>query len=504
MNDETSSTDILLAQRKRVFCPLTGYRRQRQMLAALFRELALGVRHKCPLDLLAEGIAASPRLHPGAKYLHLGLLLLLGAVAAALGYWELYIQEIFPKKTFPLGSAILVIGGGLLLYCFSVRPHEDFVRHVAGRLADSLAQGRTLSEAMWGQPLVFSRQECQVVIVGEQSGHLAESLESLADYNLLSVQMGRIAGSILYPVFVLAACLVLSGFVLARVSAGYATVFRQVGVTMPGLSQSVLSGVPSVLIFVLSILAIPVLALLAAVLFFVWIPRMLAGSAVLTVLFMIAMALACGAISLGISTTFMDEWDSTFGIKVTFLAASFAAGGLITLAGYFVIRWLSSILPRTAGALASAVLGWLSPLRKLEMSRFLYSLGYSLRARVPVPEALEMAGYAVRGRLRREAIRFRAMVDGGHSIADCLKAGKCFPAQVVAILSLAEWRGSIADDCVELAGQLHAQADRSSRRLAALIEWPSIVLVGIILCAFAMAIYLPIFRYPIALLEKMP
>ena len=88
------------------------------------------------------------------------------------------------------------------------------------------------------------------------------------------------------------------------------------------------------------------------------------------------------------------------------------------------------------------------------------------------------------------------MVEQGRSFSDAIAPSRWFRGQVGAILSLSDWRGSLADDCVEIAGRLRWEAQRASERLAALIEWPSIVLVGVILGAFVISIYLPLFSIP--------
>jgi type IV pilus assembly protein PilC len=225
------------------------------------------------------------------------------------------------------------------------------------------------------------------------------------------------------------------------------------------------------------------------------VPRLLHGSVILTVLFVLFLVLLFGCALIPVAIHFIGFTRS--GMAAILAVMSAISGSLAAAVGvYYVFRWANNSLPYLSQKAAAIVFGWFGPFRKVGLSRFLLSLGYSLRAKIPFPDALEIAGKAAGGRLRREAIRLRAVVEQGHSFADGIAPSRCFRGQVGAILSLSEWRGSLADDCVELAQRLRWEAQRASERLAALIEWPSIVLVGIILGAFVISIYLPIFGIP--------
>jgi len=481
MSDRTESRGLFEAP-GRFLCPLLGYQQQRLALGLLFRELALAVRHRFPLDLVLEGIAASKRIRPGGRYLFPGVLVAFGALTCGLALAGLV----------TLGIVVAVVGV-VSVALLSVRRHDDFTRYVANRLAASMARGRMLSEAMFSMPLIFNSQERHTVAMGEQSGRLAESLEMLAEYNGQTGQFNRLLAAILYPMTVFLLCVTIVAFVLIKIIPKQVDIFRQLGSDLPRFTVGVVrfTAHPLVVDFFLFVV-VPALALLILTLI---VPRLLHGSIILTGLFVVFVAVLFGCGFVPMAVYYMGFARNAMAAILAVTSA--ISGSLAAAVGvYYLLRWANTFLPHLVQRAAAVVLGSFGPLRKIHLSRFLLSLGYSLRARIPFPDALEIAGQAAGGRLRHEAIRLRAVVEQGHSFADGIAPSRWFRGQVGAILSLSEWRGSLDDDCIELAKQLRGEAQRTSERLAALIEWPSIVLVGIILGAFVISVYLPIFNIP--------
>ena len=492
-----------VGQGKRL-CPLITFQRQRVILAMLYRELAVAVRCKCPLDLTLASIAASPRLRPGARYVHgVGLVVLIAIVAALTiagmpygfsGQGSRNVAKIGPFSLLHVIAMVVAVAGGLTLFLLSVSPHDDFLRFVADRLARAMDQGLVLSEAMLYLPLVFTRQERRTVATGERTARLAESLETLAAYNMMASELNRLIAAILYPLMVLTFCLGIVSFIVARIYPKYVDVFTQLGAELPAPTLFIASG-PVASFFVWAIGSLVIFPFLILVVLFLVVPRAVGGNVKLTVLFLFFVSITALSIFLPVVISIPSGAMSGLAVGLAICAtvgASFAAAiGL-----YLAIRWTSGIFPRTMRLVGAWFFGWLGPLRKLELSRFLFGLGFSLRSGIPVPEAVEMAGEATHGPLRRESRRMRAIVEQGHSLSDALESSRLFRGKVGAVLSLADWRGAVADDCIELAEQLRAEAQRSGERFAMLIEWPAIILVGIFLGAFVIACYLPLFSIP--------
>jgi len=465
-------------------CPLASYQQQRRSLGLLFRELAMSERRRLSLPVILEAIAASRRIRPGASSLH--AVLLIGMIAAIalllLVQWSAMI-------------VVVVFGGAVVLFALSLPRHDDYARYVARRLAGSVSRGRTLAEAMARQPLIFTTYERRIIEVGEQSGRLAESLDALAHYNMMSERYSRIGAAILYPLIVLAICANIVTFVTIKILPKYVEVFAQLGSDLPSWTISIVSGferaVPlaPLLGFVGPIVFISILAFI--------IPRFAGGSTRLTLFFILlgplVVLLFTVLEALSMSGQFFVEQLirnlATAGLGVAFATAV----GFIL---YLIVLYASLIVPRVLRRLTRWALGRFRTARRLRLARFLMSLGFLLRARIPMPEALTLAAETVGGRLRREAQRMRAMIEQGHSFTEAMRTARSFEGQTAAILALSDWRGSLADDCVEIAEQLRRRAEEALDRMAALIEWPSIILVGIVLGAFTIAVYLPLFYIP--------
>jgi len=467
----------------RRLCPLTNYQQQGQLLALLFRELSLAVRHRFPLDLVLEGIADSRRFRPGALYLHLVLFVALIAIVGAM----------ILAGSVGWGITVLVLGVVGLL-ALVVRRHNDFVRYVAGQLRFFVVCGKTLSEAMLRVPLIFSRQERQTVAMGEKTGHLAEALDMLADYHSQAGRFNRLFAAILYPLAVFTFCLSIVSFIFVKIIPKYVDIFAQLGADLPVFSNWFLNAAVRHFypFIVLLVFLFPLLLLMIVTLL---VPFLIRGSAVLTGLFLLFSMLVFSCLFVPWALAIANPVPAYAGIMVP-LAAGLAASLAAAVVFYLLLRWINATLVPLAQRAAAWLLGWAAPMRKIQLARFLLSLGYSLRAKVPMPEALEMAGQITGARMRREAARLRTLVEQGHSLSDGLESSSLITGQVRAILSLSEWRGALADDCIEVAEQLRFEAIRASERLAAFIEWPSIVLVGVILGSFVIAAYWPLFCIP--------
>ena len=460
----------------------------------LFRELAFAVRHNCPLDLALTSISQDKTVRFGrwplrATAVILAFVLLAAMVLiVALNYLgterELLILTLV--LYFVLGLPLLAILAILAAAIgaatrLSAPPGEAWIRGVADRLASRIAQGKTLSEAMFSMPRVFGRHQCTAVTIGERTGHLADSLEALADYSDLSSRMWQIRAAAIYPLTMLFIAGALLAFINIRIMPRYVDVFAQLGADIPAFSQSVLFnpyGGP----------------------FHSWIPPvslmllfgMLIAMVVLDRLFRRGARPFYWLVLLAIPVC---VWMWLPGVEegtVLVVAAAFVA--MIALSVLMQVR--KPLLPMAVRLSVARAFGRIVPLWKVQLSRFLYSLGLLLRAKIPVPDALEWAGETARGSLRHEAPRLRDLVEKGQSLSDALKSSPWFRGHVGAVLSLAEWNGSFAEDCIQLAEQLHAEAEGQVARLGALMEYVAIVFLGILLGLFVIACYLPLFYIP--------
>jgi len=439
------------------------------LLQTLFRELAFAVRQKCPLDMTLRSMCEHKTLRLGRDYLYSGVaaLAVIIAVALALIGW--------PAVIFLCAVVPLVVAEMLCAL-----PGERPVHVVAFRLAEWIAEGRTLSDAMACMPRIFTPQQCKAVAIGEETGHLAETLETLADYCEMSGQIDQIRSALMYPITVLFVAGVILGFIVTKIIPKLLDVFRQLGADLPEFSQRVFFAYGSP--FHLTDPRIWLALLLAVVIVMFIVNRLFGGGARRASWFFL--------VAVMISAWTWPPWAREHSLLLVIAA----------ILGMFLIQYAiregAPLLPTAARVAMARAIGRLLPFWKVHLSRFLFTLGVSLRARIPVPDALEWAGETVRGGLRFEAPRLRALVEKGRSLSDALKSSPWFRGHVAAVLSLAEWNGSFAEDCIQLAKELDVEVEGQMARLSALSEYVANVLLGIFVGLFVAACYLPLFYIP--------
>jgi type IV pilus assembly protein PilC len=444
------------------------------LLQTLFRELAFAVRQKCPLDLTLRSMCEHKTLRFGRDCLYGGAVTLAVIIAAALALIG------WPAVIFLCAIVPLVVAKML-----SALPGEKAIRDVAFRLAEWIAEGRTLSDAMACMPRIFTPQQCKAVAIGEETGHLAESLEALADYCEMSGQIDQIRSALMYPITLLFVAGMMLGFVVTRIVPKLRDLFAQIGADLPEFSQRIFFAYGSPFHLTNPLIWLSLLLVILIVMFIV--NRMLGGGARVAWRLFIAAAL-------------VSAWTWRPLVRESIEIRQFMLVVLAAILAILVIRHSTRgrapLLPAAARVAVARAIGRILPFWKVHLSRFLFSLGVSLRAKIPVPEALEWAGETVRGGLRFEAPRFRALVEQGHSLSDALKSSPWFRGHVAAVLSLAEWNGSFPEDCIQLANELDVEVEGQMARLAALSEYVANVLLGIFLGLFVIACYLPLFYIP--------
>lgn len=478
--------ELLFRRRIRLRGPTTTGQR-RASLELLLRELAFAVRHNCPLDLTLRSMSEEGTNRFGPTFLLIAVLVLLVAFSA-LGFVTGWAY--MPKL---VAAPVLVVVGVMMSVKVCVTAREQYLQYVAERLTDLIAEGRTLSQAMERMPRAFTRQQCKAVAIGEQTGRLAESLETLAEDLRLSQRFAFIASAIMYPATLLMVAVTILTFIRYRIVPKYVDIFHQIGMDLPVFSQRVLIGLRGSGGFLdpyfwLTLLVVVAIGGLVLVFYF-------EGRRKGLISFLIVIAFAAAVL---LPPLRGEEFTGNIVADMIFYAGAVLAAAGILVGMYHLLRGILAVFPPPVRRLITRPFRWLIPLRETQLARFLLSLGLSLRARIPASEALEWAGETVRGRLRRDARRMKAMVEQGRSLLEALQTSPLFHGQVGALLSLGEWHGTVADDCVELADELRAQAEGAVARLSALVEYLSNLLLGIIIGLFVVACYLPLFYIPMA------
>lgn len=112
---------------------------------------------------------------------------------------------------------------------------------VIGGIMDEVSGGSSLAQALAKHPSVFSRFYVSMIRAGEESGKLEEVFLFLADYLERSYTMASKAkNSLIYPVFVLAAFVVVVIVMLVTVIPRLASIFTELGQSVPFYTQAII------------------------------------------------------------------------------------------------------------------------------------------------------------------------------------------------------------------------------------------------------------------------
>ena len=120
------------------------------------------------------------------------------------------------------------------------RQHRSHFKTVIQQLADHVAEGVALAEAMARQPLYFDRLCVSIVRVGENTGSLARSLAQLAEFKDKAHRLrNRVVTALIYPAVVCTIGLTVSIFLMTYVVPTLLTTLRQAGRDLPAITRAV-------------------------------------------------------------------------------------------------------------------------------------------------------------------------------------------------------------------------------------------------------------------------
>ncbi len=126
------------------------------------------------------------------------------------------------------------------------------------------------------------------------------------------------------------------------------------------------------------------------------------------------------------------------------------------------------------------------------LARFARAFAVSLRAGVPVAQALGVVALAVDNRWVGEQVAaMRNGVERGDSLTRTANATGLFTPLVLQMLAVGEESGAVDDLLEQVAGFYEREVDYDLRRLAAAIEPVMLVLIGGLVLILALGIFLP-------------
>jgi type IV pilus assembly protein PilC len=132
--------------------------------------------------------------------------------------------------------------------------------------------------------------------------------------------------------------------------------------------------------------------------------------------------------------------------------------------------------------------------RKVAISRFTRNLGTMLHSGVPILRSLEIVGEASGNVVIRDAARaVEESVRKGESLAAPLAEHKVFPPMVVQMLAVGEDVGALDTMLYKIADFYDQEVDATTEALTSIIEPLMIAVLGSIIGAMIVALYMPIF-----------
>lgn len=133
--------------------------------------------------------------------------------------------------------------------------------------------------------------------------------------------------------------------------------------------------------------------------------------------------------------------------------------------------------------------------RKVAVARFTRTLGTMLSSGVPILEALNIcaktAGNVV---VERDVIRARSAISEGKSIAAPLSESPVFPVMVVQMIAVGEETGALDAMLQKIADFYEDEVNTAVSGMKQLIEPIMILILGVIIGALVIAMYLPVFK----------
>jgi len=134
-------------------------------------------------------------------------------------------------------------------------------------------------------------------------------------------------------------------------------------------------------------------------------------------------------------------------------------------------------------------------IRKVAVARFSRTLGTMLSSGVPILDALYIcartAGNSV---VERDVQRARVAISEGKSMVEPLSSSVVFPQMVVSMIGVGESTGALDAMLSKIADFYEDEVDNAVTAMKQLIEPLMILILGVIIGALVVAMYLPIFR----------
>ncbi|MFC1744179.1 type II secretion system F family protein [Candidatus Riflebacteria bacterium] len=148
------------------------------------------------------------------------------------------------KRDLLIHISTLVSGGITLLEAvssFEGGKNNPVFQDMLEKFKTELASGKSFSSCLIGYSENFTNFETGMIRVGEETGRLAEILETITEYQEeLDDTVSMVIGSLIYPTILISLAFFVIAFLITFVLPKYKTVFQRSKIELPGISSIML------------------------------------------------------------------------------------------------------------------------------------------------------------------------------------------------------------------------------------------------------------------------
>jgi type IV pilus assembly protein PilC len=135
-----------------------------------------------------------------------------------------------------------MLGGGLpittAIQTIAEEIPNPYFEYVLNDIATRLEGGMSLTDCVKEYPKVFSKLGCAIVMAGESSGSLTDSLERLAEhYENKDKLAKKVRGALMYPAFVVGFVIVIVVVLMTLIIPRFTTMFEQFNGQLPAFTR---------------------------------------------------------------------------------------------------------------------------------------------------------------------------------------------------------------------------------------------------------------------------
>jgi len=302
---------------------------------------------------------------------------------------------------------------------------NKYFKRVIREVREDVEAGSTLNQAKRKFPNVFDDLYCNLVSSGEQSGTLDVMLRRLAEFLEKIVKLrSQVRQAMIYPVAILSFAVIVVIFMMWKIIPVFASIYEELGATLPFLTVAVLA-----------------------------------------------------------VSHFVQKY-----ILLIFLGVI----GLI-----FLVRYMRKTTPGRRvfdeTSLKIPLFGTL--LEKVGLSRVTRTLSTLLSGGVPMLESLRITSKTSGNVVIEEHIMdARRMVAEGKSLTEAFKERKHFPFMLIQMIGVGEATGTLDEMLAKLADFYDEEVETAVGALLSIMEPILLIVVGTMVGAIVISMYLPIFN----------